>query len=191
MSMSLMSIMRDDPDFGLRLKKKVEEIKNDKANLLTAADDYGKRYQDEIMEGTEKRARLLTEGQARGLSEEQIMEGYGRFIPTVYTPILNLLYFLLRESGETDAELYRQRDRLNEQVGHLQDNSELSENIKDPPKMEEYLYGNITLETFETIKKLKALSRSNNTNEAFAAYRKGLELCKKYNLEFDKIPCRV
>ena len=41
------------------------------------------------------------------------------------------------------------------------------------------------------IKKLKALSRSSNESEAFQAYRKALELCKEYNLEFDRIPCYV
>jgi hypothetical protein len=44
---------------------------------------------------------------------------------------------------------------------------------------------------FVKIKKLKALSKSPNENEAFLAYRLALKLCKKYGLEFDKIPCDV
>ena len=71
-SLSLMSIIREDPDFGRRISKKVEEIKQDKQNLLHLADDYGQRYQDEILEGTEKRANLLTEGKSRGLTEDEI-----------------------------------------------------------------------------------------------------------------------
>jgi hypothetical protein len=57
--------------------------------------------------------------------------------------------------------------------------------------MVEYLYGNITLDMFNKIKKLKALSKSPIDAEAFAAYRKALELCKEYNLDFDRIPCYV
>lgn len=183
--------MREDPEFGRRISKKVEEIKHDKKNLMNAAEDYGTRYRQEILEGTEKRNRMLTEGASRGLSEEEVMSQYGRFVPTVYTPILNLLYFLLRESEEEDRDRYRQRDRLNEQFGHLREDDFKSEVLKDPPEMVEYLYGNVTLDTFDKIKKLKALSRSANKHEAFAAYTKALELCKEYSLDFDKIPCHV
>jgi hypothetical protein len=63
--------------------------------------------------------------------------------------------------------------------------------FKKSPEMVEFLYGNITLETFNKIKKLKALSKSPNEQEAFQAYRKAIELCKEHNLEFDKIPCYV
>jgi len=96
--LSLMTIIGNDPDFGRRIAKKVEEIKQDKKNILAIADDYGKKYQQEVLEGTERRGRMLTEGAARGLSEEEVMRSYGRFLPSIYTPILNLLYFLLRES---------------------------------------------------------------------------------------------
>lgn len=191
MSLSLVSIMREDPDFGHRISKKVEEIKQDKRNLLNIADEYGKKYQEEILEGTERRAKLLTEGQARGLSEEQILSEYGRFVPTVYTPILNMLYFMLRETEYEDREKYRQRDKLNEQFGHLREDDFRSEVLKEPPEMVEYLYGNITIDMFNKIKKLKALSKSPNEKEAFRAYRKALELCKEYNLDFDRIPCYV
>ena len=183
--------MREDPDFGKRIAKKVQEIKQDKQNLLDVADQYGKKYQDEILEGTEKRNRMLTEGAQRGLSEEEVMSSYGRFCPTIYTPILNLLYFLLRESEVQDQDLYRQRDRLNEQFGHLHEADVKSAVLKEPPDMVNYLYGNITLDMFNKIKKLKALSKSPNEKEAFRAYRKANELCKQYNLDFDRIPCYV
>ena len=189
--MSLMSIMQEDPEFGRRISKKVEEIKHDKKNLLNAADNYGERYKQEIIEGTQLRGRLLSEGTSRGLSEEEVMSQYGKFVPTVYTPILNLLYFLLRESADEDADKYRQRDRLNEQFGHLREDDFKSQVLKEPPEMVEYLYGNVTLDMFDKIKKLKALSRSANKHEAFLAYTKGMELCKEYGLEFDKIPCYV
>lgn len=231
-----MSIMRDDPDFGKRLQKKVQEIKEDKQNLLNVADEYGKQYQQEILEGTELRAKLLTEGSSKGMSEEQIMASYGKFVPTVYTPILNLLYFLLRESD--GSELYQRRNAINERLvksgklyhgegdmteEELSDllsdkdksvnrqtvdprrqklNQQLLEEqkqrpreedvtLKETPDMVNYLYGNITLDTFNKIKKLKALSKSPNEQEAFQAYRKAVELCKQHNLDFDRIPCYV
>lgn len=192
--LSLMAIIGADPDFGKRLSKKVEEIKHDKKNLMALADDYGSKYQQEVMEGTQKRAKLLTEGAARGLSEEEVMSQYGKFVPTVYTPILNLLYFLLRESAYDpyygDAR-YRDRDKLDEQFKGLHEADFQSEVLKEPPDMVEYLYGNVTLETFNKIKKLKALSKSSNKQEAFLAYTKAMELCKEHGLEFDKIPCYV
>lgn len=236
MSLSLMNIMREDPDFGKRFTKKVEEIKQDKQNLLSAADEYGKRYQEEILEGTKQRQLLLTEGKARGLSEKEIMTQYGKFIPTVYTPVLNFLYFMFKETEDEDRMKYRQRDAINEalvkakQLSHddierdlsgteleelignklkelheeqlvderrqeinkrfLDEEREKAE-LKETPDMVEFLYGNITLEVFNKIKKLKALSRSHNDAEAFQAYKKGLEMCKEYGLEFDRIPCYV
>ena len=67
----------------------------------------------------------------------------------------------------------------------------LSDESNDPVEMETYIYGNLTVADFKKVKKLKALSKSTNENEAFLAYRKCIELCKKYGLEFDKIPCEI
>ena len=189
--LSLMAIIGADPDFGRRISKKVEEIKHDKKNLLHAADDYGQKYRDDILEGTEKRNRMLTEGAQRGLSEEEVISQYGRFVPTVYTPILNLLYFLLRESADEDEDKYRQRDKLNEQFGHLREEDIENTVLKNTPDLEEFLYGNVTFDMFDKIKKLKALAQSSNKNEAFMAYSKAIELCKEYGLNYDKIPCYV
>jgi len=194
MSLSLMAIIRDDPDFGKRIQKKVEEIKQDKANLLNLADDYGQRYQQEIIEGTELRNRMLTEGTSKGLSEEQIMASYGKFVPTVYTPILNLLYFLIMESADDPYygdKRYQKRTRLDEQFGHLREEEVKSEVLKEPPKMEEFLYGTLTLEQFDVLKKLKALAQSPNINEATLAFKKCRELCAKYELDYERIPCYV
>jgi hypothetical protein len=238
-NLSLLSIMREDPEFGKRISKKVQEIKQDKEHLLSAADEYGAKYQEEILEGTRKRALLLKEGSSRGLSENEVMQEYGKFVPTVYTPILNFLYFMLRESEPQDRNNYRRRDMLNEQLirlkqlNHDEGEQDLSDaqivailddklkqfhvdtvaegkrthlnkqfsdeetlpedevKLKEPQEMVEYLYGHITLDMFNKIKKLKALSKSPNESEAFQAYRKALELCKEYNLEFDRIPCYV
>lgn len=235
-SLSLISIMREDPDFGKRISKKVQEIKQDKEHLVNIADEYGQKYQQEIIEGTKKRQLLLENGASRGLSEAEVAAEYGKFIPTVYTPILNFLYFMLRETEDGDRAKYRHRDAINEvllkakQLNHddverdltadeltsliddklkeLRDemlvderrqqvNEQFAREERDPaklketPDMVEFLYGNITLDMFNKIKKLKSLSKSPNEHEAFQAYRKANELCKEYNLDFDRIPCYI
>jgi len=225
--------MRDDPDFGKRLTKKVEEVKKNKEDLLTAADEYASKYREEIIEGTELRAKLLTEGTSKGLSEDQIMATYGKFVPTVYTPILNMLYFLLRESEPRDAMKYRQRDAINEvllktkQLSHDDKEQDLSAeeltaildeklkelhsqtvaedrrkkvnqqfatedreeaHLKEPEDMESFLFGHLTLDQFNTLKKLKALTHSSNVSEASTAFETGKKLSLKYKVDWDKIP---
>lgn len=225
--------MRDDPDFGRRLQKKVQDIKEDKQHLLSAADDYGKRYQQEVIEGTELRAKLLTEGSSKGLSEQEVMSSYGRFVPTVYTPILNMLFFLLRESDPQDAKRYQRRDAINEalvkarQLNHNTAEKDLTADeltqildeklkelyqeteagnqrkslnsqfasedrdvakLKAPEDMETYLFGHLTLDQFNTLKKLKSLTTSSNVEEASVAFKKGKELAAKYKVDWEKIP---
>lgn len=237
-NLSLISIMRDDPDFGRRLQKKTQEIKEDKEHILAAADEYSQRYTQEIVEGTELRAKLLTEGSAKGLSEKEIMASYGKFVPTVYTPILNMLYFMLRESEAQDTAKYRRRDAINEalikakQLNHDDNEPELSDEemtsildaklkelhqqteaderrktvnskfqkeqdtrskeedvaLKEPEDMESFLFGHLTLDQFNTLKKLKSLTHSNNIEEASLAFKKGKELAQKYKVDWDKIP---
>jgi len=190
--MSLMTILRTtNSDLAERLKRLTVEVKQDKENLSEASQEYSNKYKDEIEEGTKKRQNFLTEGKNRGMSDEEA-EKYayrGGFMPTVYTPILNMLYFLLRETDDIDRELNQKRKEYDQRYGHLVDNTILSENITPPPDMATYLYGNITLDTFDKLKKLKALTQSPNEQESFLAYRKCLELCKKFGLEFEKIPC--
>ncbi len=233
-NLSLMAIMRDDADFGQRIAKKTEEIKKDKENLSNIADSYAGKYSEEIIQGTELRAKLLTEGSSRGMSEEEIMVAHGRFVPTVYTPILNLLFFMLRESEPQDANKYRRRDAINEvliktkQLDHDANEPELNKDefmallddklkeihqetlgdlerkrinelfaneerekaqLKTPDDMETYLFGHLTLDQFNTLKKLKSLTQSSNIDEASLAFKKGKELAAKYKVDWDKIPC--
>jgi hypothetical protein len=235
--------MRDDADFGRRLAKKTQEIKEDKQHLAAIASDYSSKYSQEIKEGTELRQKLLSEGTRRGLSEDEVMQQYNRFIPTVHTPILNLLHFMLRES-EDDTHYgkrhYERRDQINESLikdGHVDiketyTNSNLNEltedeaerilnefvdeqfapatnpvrkqlnatmnesiieeengSIKEPEKMESYLYGNLNLDQFEVLKKLKSLTLSDNVAESTLAFKKCKELCIKYGLKYEMIPC--
>jgi len=193
--LSLMAILGTDPEFGRRISKKVEEIKQDKKNLLTVADEYSKKYEREIEDGEKLRRTLLTEGETKGLSEDEVMQNFGKFLPSRRTPLLNLLYFLLCESNDDPVfgkVRYQERDIEDKELGELFENIiHNSKNIKETPEISEFLYGEASLEQFNTIKKLKALSKSPNEAEAFQAYRKAMELCNKCGLDFDKIPCYV
>ena len=247
-NMSLMNIMQNDVEFGRRISKKVAEIKQDKKNLSDIATTYATKYKNEIAEGTELRKKLLTEGSSKGLTESEVMGNYGRFVPAIQTPILNLLYFMLRESdGDTHfgERHYERRDQMNESlikngrasIDETYDSpnfSKLSESeaerildefiddqfapssspkrkainamvdeekktrpeeesieLKEPENMETLLYGELTLSQFDILKKLKALTKSPNVHEATLAFQKGKELCQKYELNWDKIPCSI
>lgn len=238
--------MQSDPEFGRRISKKVEEIKQDKKNLLEIANTYSEKYHQEILEGEELRNHLLTEGTKQGLSEEQIIGSYGRFVPCLRTPLLNLLYFMLRESEGDNyygKHHYERRNQMNESLikngkASIEETynspnfAEMSESeaerildefiddrfasrssperksinaafdaerktrpkeedvmLKEPEDMVEYLYGDLTLDQFDVLKKLKSLTQSPNVPEATLAFRKGKELCAKYGLDWAKIPC--
>ena len=199
------------------MKAKTQAVKKDKATLLRAATKYTEKYKDEILEGTKLRQKLLTEGQAKGLSEDEIFRGSSRFLPTIHTPILNYLFFVLRDEEPTQSiqqlleeyikkfgydkseltELYLKG--IAESVDEIDIEDHLTEfddeineeNTNEPQEMDSFIYGSLTTNEFRKLKKLKALSKSPNEKEAFLAYRKCLELCKKWNLEFDKVPCDI
>jgi hypothetical protein len=175
-----------------RFSKKIEEVKKDKQGILNAANDYNNRFRNEIDEGTKKRRLLIEDGERRGLKEEDIMSQVGYFVPCRQTPILNFLYFMLREEN-IDIGLEENRKKFNIEFGHLEDDYEYkkSGNVEEPEEMDTFIYGNMSHDMFKKIKKLKALSRSVNENEAFIAYRMCLELCERFGLEFDKIPCDI
>jgi len=210
---SLMAILREDPDFAGALSKKKEQVKQDKQNLVSAAKTHTQKYEKEILEGTKLRQKLLTEGEASGKTEEQVLSTYGKFLPSVQTPIMNWLFFTFRdEQSEVTGKMqleeltkhYIEKFGYNGFIERLEAGSEytkevyadslediLTDETEDPVEMETFIYGEMTNSTFQKIKKLKALSQSSNEKEAFLAYRKCLEFCKKYNLEFDKVPCNV
>lgn len=202
----LARVMAVDPDFAERIIKKTAEVKKDKQNLLERAQTYSEKYAEEVAEGTRRKQLLLSHGSAAGLTEEEVMKNYGKFLPTVRTPILNLLYFMMKEIPEPDWDDIRReffikfghefdglnRDELNKKYGNDEWGEEEKE-TKEPKEMLDYVFeeSSITLDIFNKIKKLKALSRSSNENEAFIAYRSFLSLCKKYNLNPDKVPCNI
>jgi hypothetical protein len=220
---SLLRILQNDEQFGDILKRRTQLAKKDKESLLNSATQYNQKYKNEIEEGDKLRHKLLEEGKSKGLTkEEDIFKGNSKFMPTVRTPILNFLFFMLRDEEQCKTKtiqevieefLHQNGYEKTEEVQHYIDGivqnfsieqtlDELGDGItfedtvsKDTTKevedIGEFLYGNLTLKEFNTVKKLKALSRSENKDEAFSAYSKCLELCKKYNIEFDRIPCNI
>ncbi len=200
--LSMLAIIRDNPNYAKQLEKRVKEVKQDKANLLTAAAKIAQEHAAEIEEGTRKRQLLITEGKKRGLSETEVLTSYGRFLPTKWTPILNLLYFILREEAPPAFEELRKeffekfgheydglnKEQLEEKYGQEEHTEPVDENVEDTPTMETFIYGNMTHKTYQTIKKLKRLSPdSSNEHEAFLAYRCCMKLCEKFSLDFDKV----
>lgn len=184
MIVSLMKIL-DDPTLlfdGERLKKITKEVVKDKNSILKSAEDYNNKYKKEVEDGTLKRQLMIEDGAKRGLKEEDVCKG--SFVPTKYTPILNWLYFIMREDN-VDSGWEESRKKYNKQYGHLVDEYEEK---SDVPEVDDLIYGNISTDMFRKMKKLKTLSQSENENEAFIAYRMCLELCQRYGLEFDKIP---
>lgn len=185
MSVSLMKIL-DDPSLlfdGERLKKITKEVVKDKNSILKSAEDYNNKYKKEIEEGTIKRQLMIEDGARRGLKEEDVCAG--SFVPTVRTPILNWLYFLLQENNDNEFE--ETRKQYENQYRHLTENYEEKIEI---PEMDSFIYGNMTHKQFQTIKKLKTLALNSkcNENESILAFTMCKELCDRYGLEFDKIP---
>jgi hypothetical protein len=189
-------------EMSKRLKEQAEKLMLDKENIVDAANSFSKKYKTEIALGTKKMQKLLEEGKNKGLTDEQVISQAG-FMPTVRTPILNMLYFLAREHPDADKIDYNRmftdvgrdtQEAINENNkkygGEYYDDKE-SYGSENSPTMDSFIYGNMTNDMFNKIKKLKALSRSPQKAEAFAAYSKCMELCKEYGLEFDKIPCNV
>ena len=198
-----LSVFKKNPDFAIRLQAQAAEIKKTHKNLSEAAANYTVKYDAEVKEGTKKMQLLLTEGKRRGFTEEEILAAQQNFCPTVRTPILNMLFFLLKEHPDANninfnrlfEDINKNPELLlseqNNKYGSLQHDAASEKTAEQAPEMDEFIYGNITHDMFKKIKKLKALSRSPNKQEAFSAYTKCLELCKQHGLDFDKIPCAV
>jgi hypothetical protein len=208
-TLSLMAIFRDDPSMADRMAKATKEVEEYSVALNSAASKVSTQYSREIEDGTRQKQLLLENGKRNGKSEEQVLSEYGKYIPTVHTPILNLLFFLLRD-GEQKNWLHvhkqinesmgtvnkdidavatsEELDRLCERLVH---DDEKYANVNEPQEMDRYIYGEMSHAMFVRIKKLKALATSDNQNEAFTAFQLCNKLCKKYGLEFQKIPCVV
>ena len=181
---------------------KAKEVKKDYVKLSSWARDYNNRYLGEIEEGTKKKQLLLAEGLSKGKNRETIDFG-PNFIPSNDTPILNFLFFHKRDEHYEELEVLREIKDVGKKEEYLREhyNKSISDGKIDgkldkfeeklQPNLGTLLYGDVTLEMFDKIKKLKSLSKSPNKEEAFSAYSKCMDLCNKHGLEFDKIRCEV
>ncbi len=166
-----------------RIKQQAAKVKEDRQKITNLAEKHFSEHKEAILEGTKRRQLMLEDGKRRGLTEDQILAN-SSFIPSVYTPVLNWLYEFMGHGIDLHKE--ESRKQLNEQVGHM--THEEVKVMENTPELFEFLYGNITMGVFSKLKKMKALSRSANKNEAFQAYSMCMELCKEHKVDFDKIP---
>lgn len=174
--------------FGERISKVAADTKKDFAIMKKLTDSYTEKYSDEIAEGTEKKKLLLEQGISEGKTEEDVESEYnGEFLPSTDTPTLNWLHFFM-DGEHQDNKKEKERIRLNKK------HEEEIEDVIDykaarrMPDMHEFLYGNVDGDVFEKLKKLKAMSLSDNENESKRADEAGKRICTERDLEWDQIP---
>lgn len=183
-NMSLVSLIKNDEEFFERINKLAKDVKKDKVKIMTMAEKYNSKYEREIVEGTKKRNALLTEGLNSGKTYEEAERNLG-FIPSIYTPILNWLYYFMKEENIPDRELLRAEQE--EKYKHLLHEQQEVQGMEKVPDVFVAMSGKVTQEQFQKLKKLKRLSRSPNEHEAFSAYTKCLQLCEDFEVDFDRI----
>jgi len=184
-NISLMSILNGDSTGDPRIAKKILKVKQDKENILKAASKINENFKEEISKGDKTKQLLLEDGKRKGIKEEEIFSNNLVFIPTSSSPVLNFCYYITRS---VDQSLSVLKESYDKKYGQLEHDPESSASGDIIPDLGKYLFENVTLETFSKIKKLKSMSRSENDQEAFIAFKKFNELCKKYNLDPTKIP---
>jgi hypothetical protein len=163
-----LSKLKDDPDFLGLFAQKASEIKRTKGNLVEAAKSYQDKYQSEIESGTQKRQLMLKEGTAKGLTEDEIFKDNSLFIPTKQTPILNYLFFMLRETKIEDIDIRVLRNavdadkdfRLLKEEYETKYGAQLHDDHKNElPNMVSFVYANIPDDMFAIIKNREAYSK--------------------------------
>ena len=181
------------------IREKSKQVLKDALTLRNRAAEYNSSYSNEISEGTKKRQLLLTEGISKGLKPSEIDFG-PNFIPSEQTPVLNFLFFTLRDEFGGDITVLREEKDLGKDSKELLEhyNKQISDGpvekkldkfeCDSQPNVGKYIYGDVDVEMFDKIKKLKSLSNSPNEAEAFSAYRMAKKLCEKHKLDFDRIP---
>ena len=92
---------------------------------------------------------------------------------------------MLREEENQNVDFNQLKTALNEKFGGLT----VEDIEQDIPEILEYVYENVTSEIFKKVKKLKTLATNNpRTPEQYAAFGKAMQLCEKYNLDYNKLP---
>lgn len=202
-------------------QEKLQKIKADEQKVKDLSELYSNKYKTEIEEGDKKIMLLLEDGKKKGLNEKEVLNSIKTFIPSSRTPRLNFLYYFMNEKHEveeerensinfyglcmdgftdtdealTDEERNEQREIMDKLFGKFIENYNIEDNegsFDNVPIFDTTVLGdNVTHDIFKKIKKLKALSYSDNENEAIVAYKMGIKFCQLYNLDFDKIPCNL
>ena len=122
-----LSVLQKNPDLAAKLRENMEHIKKSKLGLNNAAQNYISKYKEEVDAGTKKMKLLLENGKKRGFTEEEIIAAQNSFCPTVRTPILNMLFFLIREHPDANNINF---NRLAEDVNKNPDILLEEQNIK-------------------------------------------------------------
>jgi hypothetical protein len=211
----------DEDIFQSLENAKAETKKSKKELSSNAADFNKKYEDEIKESTRKRQLMLESAGIEDGTSaSEEMFRDNETFMPTVQTPVLNFIHYLGKECDEMEdkmevlREQYEQKfgdalkdienatvdkstlndldvdglDDLFESIGEVEDTFDTGDTV---PHMEKYIYKNMDAGTFGKLKKLKALSMSENEQEAHAAWTKCMELCEKFDLNFDSIPCKV
>jgi hypothetical protein len=183
-NISLVALIRENPIYIDRIESISKEVKKDKIRIMTMAEKYNKKYETQIAEGTIKRQILLTEGKRDGKTIADIEKEIG-FLPCIQTPILNWLYYFMKEENNPNREFLRADQE--EKYKHLLHEQHNVKGMEKVPDIFVAMSGKVTQEQFQKLKKLKRLSRSPNKHEAFEAYTKCMQLCEAFEVDFDRI----
>jgi len=169
-----------------RLKYISEQLAVSSKKVTEMAKQYNQKYADQITDSE----RLLENGRSLGKSDDQIFREIGKFMPSIRTPVLNWLYFMLDENQTPAMKAHEEkRKKLDEQHEEKWHEDFEYTNVTEPQDMVMFILGNSTLDTFNKIKKLKTLATNNvNPNEAASAKFAAEKLCEKYDLIYEQIP---
>ena len=205
----IVGILTKDADLRARLQQAKEELERNTKNVAKVTEEVNSHYTHEIEEGTKKKQLLLEQGTyLRGEADDG--DPLKSFCPSRETPHLNALFFMMRDQTiDTELKALRAPEDISKNVDDLRQEFELEfgtafdayeasqvsspdfvkSSFKNATKgFESFLYEGGNYDAFVKLKKLKALTRSANTAEAELAKAKCLELCEKYNLDYDRIP---
>jgi len=187
---NIVKLLQGDEDYLKRVKELKKLLQSDSASVRNQASAYAKKYSKEIHEGTKKLQLLIEDGKRRGLSEDDVLTRNG-FVPSKRTPVLNWIYFLnLEHDNPLHQKVQSDTKVLNETLNAESLTEKINYNeVNEPTDMIEHILGSANLDTFNKIKKLKALATNNpNQHESIAAEKACKKLCLKYDLEYSKIP---
>jgi len=140
----------------------------------------GVNVEKEVLLEMEEKVKNLTHNDDKSIFENGIPEQLVEYIHAKINQVKSNIS-LTNPNLEND---------MSKSIGDLYDDTYSLDEVKNvlPPSMEDVIYGSMTHADYVKVKKLKALSNSENESEASSAFIKCRSLCKKYGLDFDKVP---